>query len=90
MNQTRVMAVEQTPLTASALGDVVAMPAWKPIPSWFIVAQEDRAINPDLEPFYARRMGATTTEIRSSHVPFISRPGAVAKVIRDAAEAPSQ
>ena len=87
-SRTRVMAVEQKPLIASALGESVPSPAWKTIPCWYIVAQEDQAINPDLERFYAKRMNATTTEIRSSHVPFISRPDVVAKVIRDAAESP--
>jgi pimeloyl-ACP methyl ester carboxylesterase len=86
--RTRVMAVEQKPLIASAFGESVPSPAWKTIPSWYIVAQEDQAINPDLERFYAKRMKATTTEIRTSHVPFISRPDVVAKVIRDAAESP--
>jgi len=86
--RTRVMAVEQKPLMASALGESVPRPAWKTIPSWYIVAEEDRAINPDFERFYAKRMHATTTGIRSSHVPFISRPDGVAKVIRDAADSP--
>ena len=82
------MAVEQKPLNAAILGASVPVAAWKSIPTWYIVAQDDRAISPDLERFFARRMDATTTEIRSSHVPFISQPEAVAKVIRAAAEAP--
>ena len=47
---------------------------WKNIPSWYIVAANDRAINPDLERFYARRAGAKTTQLKSSHVPFLSQP----------------
>jgi pimeloyl-ACP methyl ester carboxylesterase len=88
LSQTRVMAVTQKPLIASAFGESVPVPAWKSIPTWYIVAKEDQAIHPDLERFYAKRMGATTIELRSSHVPFISRTEEVAKVIRDAAEAP--
>jgi len=59
--------------------------AWKTIPSWYLVSQDDRAINPDLERFYAKRMGAKTTEIKSSHVPFISHPAEVARLIEQAA-----
>jgi hypothetical protein len=52
-----------------------------------VVAQEDRAINPELERFYAKRMGAKTTEIKSSHVPFISHPAEIARLIEQAASA---
>jgi pimeloyl-ACP methyl ester carboxylesterase len=61
--------------------------AWKTIPSWYLVSQDDRAINPELERFYAKRMGARTTEIKSSHVPFLSHPAAVARLIEQAAGA---
>jgi hypothetical protein len=55
--------------------------------TWYLVTMQDRAINPDLERFYAKRMGAKTTEIRSSHVPFLSQPRRVAKIIAEAANA---
>ena len=83
---TRVMAVEQKPLNSMAFGEFVTVPAWKSIPSWYVVATQDHAISPDLERFYAKRMGAKTTELRSSHVPFLSQPEAIVKVIRAAAE----
>jgi len=57
------------------------------MPSWFVVAQHDNVINPDLERFFAKRMGATTTEINSSHVVFMSHPKEVAAVIESAARA---
>jgi pimeloyl-ACP methyl ester carboxylesterase len=60
--------------------------AWKTKPSWYIVAKNDRAVHPDLERFAAKRMGATTTELASSHVAMLSQPQAVLDVIRDAAE----
>ena len=63
--------------------------AWKRIPSWYNVALEDRAINPELERFYAKRNGATTMEIKSSHVPFLSHPKEVVTVIETAAAAPN-
>jgi len=85
--QTRVLAVTQKPLAATAFGETLDQAAWRTIPSWFLVAREDQAINPDLERFMARRMGARTSEIRSSHVPFASHPNKVAELIEEAASA---
>jgi pimeloyl-ACP methyl ester carboxylesterase len=61
--------------------------AWKSKPSWYIVANQDRTIQPDLERFVAKRMAATTFEIDSSHVPMLSQPDFVLDVIRQAAKA---
>jgi pimeloyl-ACP methyl ester carboxylesterase len=83
----RVAAATQKPVSGSVFTASVPGGAWKTIPSWYIVASEDQAINPELERFYAKRIGATTTEIKSSHVPFLSHPRDVAKVIEAAASA---
>ena len=61
--------------------------AWKTKPSWYIVGAEDHTVHPELERFAAKRMGATTVELRSSHVPMLSQPQAVLDVIRNAAKA---
>ena len=61
--------------------------AWKSKPSWSIVATEDRTVHPDLERFLAKRMGATTVEVKSSHVAMLSQPQLVIDVIRKAAKA---
>jgi len=61
--------------------------AWRSKPSWYIVATEDRTVHPDLQRFAAKRMGATTVELKSSHVPMLSQPHAVLDVIRAAAKA---
>ena len=58
---------------------------WKTKPSWYIVANHDQAVHPDLERAAAKRMGATTYDIDSSHVPMLSQPGFVLDVIRTAA-----
>ena len=60
--------------------------AWKTKPSWYIVATKDRSVHPELHRFVAKRMGATVTEIDSSHVPMLSHPDLVLNVIRKAAE----
>jgi pimeloyl-ACP methyl ester carboxylesterase len=61
--------------------------AWRTKPSWYIVANDDRTVNPDLERAAAERMGAKTYAVDSSHVPMLSHPGLVLDVIRDAAKA---
>jgi len=83
----KVMYAVQQPLAASAFTDVMGVPAWKTRPSWYLVAADDQAIPPDAERQFAARMGATTVEIPSSHVPMVSHPGDVAQLIETAAEA---
>src|SRR3989440_3714196 len=83
----RVMYAVQQALASSAFTDVMGVPAWKSLPSWYLVAENDEAIPPDAERQFAARMGATTVEIPSSHVPMVSRPEEVAELIEKAAEA---
>jgi pimeloyl-ACP methyl ester carboxylesterase len=83
----KVMYAVQQPLATSAFGDVMGVPAWKTLPSWYLVAANDEAIPPDAERQFAARMGATTVEIPSSHLPMVSHPGDVAQLIETAAEA---
>jgi pimeloyl-ACP methyl ester carboxylesterase len=61
--------------------------AWKSKPSWYIVGKQDHTVHPDLERAMAKRMGATTYEFDSSHVPMLSQPERVLEVIRTAAKA---
>jgi pimeloyl-ACP methyl ester carboxylesterase len=61
--------------------------AWRSKPSWYIVATKDRTVHPELERFVAKRMGATTVETDSSHVPMLSKPSVVLDVIRNATKA---
>jgi pimeloyl-ACP methyl ester carboxylesterase len=63
--------------------------AWRSKPSWFVVAKQDHTVQPDLERFVAKRMGAKTVEADSSHVPMLSQPELVLDVIREAARAVS-
>ena len=82
-----VMAVSQRPASVATLGEPSGEPAWKTIPSWYLVAEQDRAIPPAAERFMAQRMGAHTIEIDSSHVAMISHPGAVTDLILSAVRA---
>jgi pimeloyl-ACP methyl ester carboxylesterase len=81
----RVLYAVQQALASSAFTDVMVSPAWKSLPSWYLVAQNDEAIPPDAERQFAQRMGATTVEIPSSHVAMLSHPAEVADLIEKAA-----
>jgi hypothetical protein len=82
----RIIAATQKPVNSSVFAAEVTNVAWKTTPSWFVIGPEDRAINPDLLRFYAKRMGAKTTEIKGRAEPFLSHPKAVATVIEAAAK----
>jgi pimeloyl-ACP methyl ester carboxylesterase len=82
----KVMYAVQQPLAASAFGDVMGIPAWKTLPSWYLVAANDEAIPPPAERQFAARMGATTVEIASSHVAMVSHPDDVTQLIEAAAK----
>ena len=84
---TRIAATTQKPVINTVFTASTPQAAWRTIPSWYMVATEDHAINPDLERFYAKRMNAHTTEVKSSHIMYISHPADVAKVIEEAAQA---
>jgi pimeloyl-ACP methyl ester carboxylesterase len=83
----RVMHAVQQGLSMSTFEDAMGVPAWKSLPSWFLVATEDQAIPPDAERMFAQRMGATTVEVPSSHVAMVSHPDEVVRLIRAAAQA---
>ena len=85
--QATVMYAVQQPLAMSAFGDVMGAPAWKTLPSWYLVAADDEALPPDAERQFAARMGAATAEIPSSHVAMVSHPAEVARLIETAAQA---
>jgi pimeloyl-ACP methyl ester carboxylesterase len=85
VSQARVLATTQKPIAARCFIDPAGPPAWKTLPSWFLVSTQDRMINPDLERFMAARIGATTIEVRSSHASPASHPHEVAKLIQAAA-----
>ena len=82
--QQLIWATQGAPV-ADLFNQKVAGTAWKSKPSWYVVATQDHTIQPDLERFVAKRMGATTFETDSSHVPMLSQPEFVLDVIRQAA-----
>jgi hypothetical protein len=63
----------------------MGVPAWRSLPSWYLVATLGQAIPPDAERLFASRMGAATIEVPSSHVAMVSRPAEVTQLIESAA-----
>ncbi len=81
----RVLYAVQTPFKRSLLTGKTTRAAWRSKPSWYAVSTEDRTIDPDLERFMAKRMGAKTIEVKASHLSLISQPDTITKLILDAA-----
>ena len=78
------MAAAQRPAALAAFATPSGEPGWRSIPSWYMVAKQDRTIPPEAERAMAARAGATTVEVNSSHVPMISKPLAVLALIKQA------
>ncbi|HYJ26332.1 MAG TPA: alpha/beta hydrolase [Nocardioides sp.] len=85
LRTTRFMAATQRPGALTALQVASGPPAWAEIPSWYMVATQDRIIPPEAERAMAARAGARVVEVDSSHVVMMSHPRAVTKLIREAA-----
>ena len=83
----KVMFAVQQPLHVSSLDEVMGVPAWKSLPSWFLVADGDQVIPPDAQRQFAARMGATTVEVATNHVAMVSHPDEVLQLIGTAVEA---
>ncbi|MGR9400670.1 alpha/beta fold hydrolase [Rhizobium leguminosarum] len=81
----KVLYAVQQPFQKALLTGKTTQAAWRSKPSWYAVSTEDRTINPDLERFMAKRMGAKTIEIQASHLSLISHPDEIARLILDAA-----
>ncbi len=81
----QVLFATQGPTAAAVFGATISDAAWRHKPSFYVVAEKDRMINPDYERFAAKRMGAKTLVLPTSHVPMLSRPKEVANFIAEAA-----
>jgi pimeloyl-ACP methyl ester carboxylesterase len=81
----KVLYAVQEPFQKALLAGKTTQAAWRSKPSFYAVSTEDRTINPDLERFMAKRMGAKTIEVKASHLALISHPDVIAKLILEAA-----
>src|SRR3977135_9290 len=79
------MADSQVPWGVEALSGTISQPAWKTKPSWYLLVTEDKMIPPPAQRFMSQRAGATVDEVAGSHAIYVSRPDAVAAIIKKAA-----
>jgi pimeloyl-ACP methyl ester carboxylesterase len=76
----------QRPISVSCIGEAVERPLWKDRPSWFLIAEDDRMINPDTQHFMAARMNAYVRSYQADHTPIVTAPDAVTHVIAEAVQ----
>src|SRR6202165_253514 len=79
------MADSQVPRGMGAISGAISEPAWRTKPSWYLVTTEDKMIPPDAQRAMSKRAGSTVVEVKGSHAIYVSQPGAVAKLIEEAA-----
>jgi pimeloyl-ACP methyl ester carboxylesterase len=84
-DQAKIAASVQRPISVQCIQEPATTPLWKSKPSWYLVAEEDRMINPKTEHFMAERMGATVRSHRVDHTPMYADPAVVVDVILEAA-----
>ena len=81
----KVLYAVQEPFQKALLSGRITQAAWRSKPSFYAVSTDDRTINPDLERFMAKRMGAKTIEVKASHLSLISHPDEITRLILEAA-----
>ena len=81
----RIMAALQRPIALQCIDEASPAPAWKTTPSWFLLAEDDRMINPKTQRFMADRMGASIRSERVDHTPMYTEPHLVIDVLLEAA-----
>jgi pimeloyl-ACP methyl ester carboxylesterase len=85
-DQIAIMAAVQRPIAVQCIQEKAPAPAWKMTPSWYLVAEEDRMINPETQRFMAGRMGADIRAYDVDHTPMYTAPELVVDVILEAAQ----
>jgi pimeloyl-ACP methyl ester carboxylesterase len=88
-DQIAVTMAVQRPLSVKCIQELSPKPAWRSRPSWFLIAEEDRMINPQTQHFMAKRMGATTRSLSVDHTPLLTAPEKVVDIILEAKQAVS-
>ena len=79
-----LLAAVQRPIAVGSIQKPVPKPGWKDIPTWFLIAEEDRMINPETQHFMAERMQANTQTHKVDHAPLITRPQVVTEILEEA------
>ncbi|GAA5196428.1 alpha/beta hydrolase [Rugosimonospora acidiphila] len=82
----KVLHAAQQPFASAIFSEAMGAPAWRSLPSWYLVATQDEALPPDAQRRFATRMGATVAEVPAGHLAIVSHPDETARLIRTAAE----
>jgi pimeloyl-ACP methyl ester carboxylesterase len=85
-DEVALAAAVQRPISLKCIQEPVPTPAWRSKPSWYLIAEEDRMINPKTQHFMAKRMGATIKSLPVDHTPLLSAPQKVVDIILEAGE----
>ena len=83
-SESDIMAVVQKPANQSILAEKSGPPAWKQLPTWYQISENDRVIPPDVQRMFAERMNATTLSLNASHASLVSHPTEIADLILSA------
>jgi len=83
-SESDIMAVVQKPANQSILAEKSGPPAWKQLPTWYQISENDRVIPPDVQRMFAERMNATTLSLNASHASLVSNPTEIADLILSA------
>ena len=86
-SEAETMAAVQNPFNISIFAEKSGPPAWKHLPTWYQISENDQSIPPDVQCTFAKQMNATTISLPSSHASLVSHPDEIAKLILDAAKA---
>jgi len=89
LDQIAICKAVQRPIALKCIQEPASRPAWRSKPSWFLIAEEDRMINPKTQHFMAKRMGARTQSLAVDHTPLLSAPAKVVDIILKAKQAAS-
>jgi len=84
LTEADIMAVVQKPLSTSIFAEKSGPPAWKQLPTWYQISENDHMIPPAVEQMFAKQMNATTISLPASHVSYISHPNEIAQLILNA------
>ena len=82
--EANIMAATQKPVNQSIINEKSGPPAWKQIPSWYQISENDRIIPPDVERMFSKQINATTISLSSSHASLVSHPNEIAELILNA------
>ncbi|MGH9951466.1 MAG: alpha/beta fold hydrolase [Nitrososphaeraceae archaeon] len=85
-SESDIMAVVQKPANQSILAEKSGPPAWKQLPTWYQISENNRVIPPDVQRMFAERMNATTLSLNASHASLVSHPNEIADLILSAAQ----